>query len=243
MAGPRFQHTAAPLPGGRVLVAGGFAFGRELETAEIFDPATGLWTPAPPMSEVRQAPTATALEDGRVLLAGGFNFCCSIATAEVYDPRTGAWSPAGAMGVPRGSYDAVLLKDGRVLVAGGLVADEMVFDSTASAEVYDPRSNSWHRVADMSESRIDAGLTVLRNGHVLVSGGFQTPDFASIAHAEILDPRSEDWAPTAPLNLARGSHLSQLLFDGSVLVVGGDPNAEFPTATAEVFRLGKGHRD
>ena len=139
MAGPRFQHAAAPLPDGRVLVAGGFAFGRELETAEIFDPATGRWIPAPSMSEMRQAPTATALKDGRVLLAGGFNSCCSIATAEVYNPRTGAWSPAGAMSVPRGSFDAALLDDGRVLVAGGLVADETVFDSTASAEVYDPR--------------------------------------------------------------------------------------------------------
>ena len=223
-----------------MLVAGGFAFGRE---AEIFDPATGRWIPAPPMSEMRQAPTATALKDGRVLLAGGFNSCCSIATAEIYDARTGAWSPAGAMSVPRGSFDAVLLDDGRVLVAGGLVADETVFDSTASAEVYDPRNNSWHRVADMSESRIDAGLTVLRNGHVLVSGGLQTPDFASIADAEIFDPRSEDWAPTAPLNLARGSHLSQSLFNGSVLMVDGDPNEEVPTATAEVFRRGHGHHD
>jgi hypothetical protein len=195
------------------------------------------------MSEVRQDPTATSLPDGRVLLAGGFGPCCSTATAETYDPRTGSWSPAGVMSVPRGRHDAVLMKDGRVLVAGGLVADDVLFDSTASAEVFDLQSKAWHRVSDMSQERIGAELTLLPNDYVLVSGGFQTPDFASIAYAEIFNPRSEMWTPTAPMILARGGHQSALLLNGSVLVVGGDPNFDFPTATSEIFRLGLDHRN
>ena len=236
MGQPRFQHAAALLHDGRVLVAGGLALGLELDAAETYDPKTGQWSAASPMSEARQAPTATLLTDGRVLLAGGFSSCCSLASAETYDPRTNSWSSAGMMSLPRGSFDAVLLKDGRVLIAGGLNADDILFESMSSAELYNPRSNSWHRIPDMSESRIDAELTVLRNGDVLVSGGFQTPDFTSIAHTEILDVQAENWMPAGSLNVPRGSHLSQLLFDGSVLVAGGDPNADFPTASTEIFR-------
>src|SRR6266581_4819555 len=46
MATARYYHTATPLPDGRVLVAGGYggSFGI-LASAEIYDPASGTWSP------------------------------------------------------------------------------------------------------------------------------------------------------------------------------------------------------
>ena len=52
----RANHTSSLLPDGRVLVAGGVgANGQALNAAEIYDPATIMWTPAPPMPRARRA--------------------------------------------------------------------------------------------------------------------------------------------------------------------------------------------
>ena len=41
----RYYHTATLLPNGQVLVAGGFDGNGGLASAELFNPATGSWTP------------------------------------------------------------------------------------------------------------------------------------------------------------------------------------------------------
>lgn len=77
MSTPRWAPAAAPLPDGRVLVAGGSGSGIEpLDTAEIFDPKTGQVSGAGvgAMTMGRLAPAAASLPDGRILIAGGTSF-------------------------------------------------------------------------------------------------------------------------------------------------------------------------
>jgi hypothetical protein len=79
------------LPNGKVLVAGGQWPGTLYsKTAEIYDPATGTWTPTGDMTIGRgNGPAATLLPDGRVLVAGGSTGGGAVtATAEIYDPTT-----------------------------------------------------------------------------------------------------------------------------------------------------------
>ena len=65
---------------------------RQLDSAEIFDPVSELWSLIPAMSERRLATTATTLLDGRVLVVGGAAFDGAnrqfenSGTAEIYDP-------------------------------------------------------------------------------------------------------------------------------------------------------------
>jgi uncharacterized protein (TIGR03437 family) len=82
MRTPRSLHTATQLPGGSVLLAGGFSGG----TAELYDPVTSKFTPTG--SSTNSATTATLLRNGRVLLTGGS------ATAELYTPFVRAISAA-----------------------------------------------------------------------------------------------------------------------------------------------------
>jgi len=67
------QHTASILPDGKVLIAGGYS-DQYLNSAEIFDPTTGLFTlVSSPMSAPRFLHSATNLSSGKILLAGGRN--------------------------------------------------------------------------------------------------------------------------------------------------------------------------
>src|SRR5207244_2851418 len=137
-----YEH-AKLLSNGKVLVAGGQATGKvALATAELYDPATGTWSPTGSMATVRQKFGASLLPNGRVLVAGGDDEMANVATvyyasAELYDPATGTWSSAGSMATGRDLPTATLLTDGEVLVAGG--ADVVnTSHTTASAELYAP---------------------------------------------------------------------------------------------------------
>ena len=85
MAVPRAGHTAALLPNGKVLIAGGGS-----ATVELYDPSTGTFTATGAMTASKDVVSATLLPDGRVLLIESRN-------AELYDPSTGTVTATGSM--------------------------------------------------------------------------------------------------------------------------------------------------
>lgn len=184
--------TATLLVDGRVLVAGGGGKGY-LTSAEVYDPAKGTWTATGDMSVVRGDFTATLLTNGSVLVVGGLDHNgggVEWASAELYDPVSGSWTATGTMGEARYGHTASLLRDGRVLVAGGVNTSlSGVNGPLASAELYDPGSGSWSPTANLVEARGAVTATVLSNGTVLVTGGFDF-DATPLTTAELYTPGS-----------------------------------------------------
>jgi N-acetylneuraminic acid mutarotase len=225
--------TAVLLPNGKVLVAGGYPGGGgayNVASAELYDPATGLWTATGAMTTIRGGFTATLLPNGKVLAAGGYrNFDqnvsgTNLSSAELYDPATGTWTATGSMSVARGTHTANLLPNGQVLVAGGYVRSIL-----NSAELFDPATGTWTATGLMSVARADHKATLLPDGTVLASGGV-----GGISSAELYDPASRTWTATSSMSVARGSHTANLLPDGTVLVVGGGGSTGFD-ASAELY--------
>jgi len=72
---PRLYHAQLSLADGRVLIAGGYVRrgGRKKSTAraELYDPATGIWSTTASLATARVNFTANLLNNGRVLVAGG----------------------------------------------------------------------------------------------------------------------------------------------------------------------------
>jgi Galactose oxidase, central domain len=99
----RSAHAATQLRNGEVLVAGGATTEQCIRldacgvtaTIELFDPATGTFTPYGSMHIGRSARTATLLTDGEVLLAGGegdVTGVVPVVSSEIEEPGLG--SPA-----------------------------------------------------------------------------------------------------------------------------------------------------
>jgi Kelch motif/Galactose oxidase, central domain len=144
----RCGHDATVLPDGRVLLTGGstnwLGSAGQL-SADLYNPATGTFSPTGSMADARTEHTATRLLDGRVLIAGGAaNLTNSLDSAELYDPATGTFSPTGSMATTRMWHTATRLPDGRVLVTGG---DSVSWDFNgpflSSAEIYDPATGTF----------------------------------------------------------------------------------------------------
>ncbi len=79
-------HVAALLSSGKVLIAGGLGIGTPaalLSEAELFDPATGLFTSTGSLTTGREAPTATVLGSGKTLVVGGAG-AGYLSSAELY---------------------------------------------------------------------------------------------------------------------------------------------------------------
>ena len=87
MSVARAYHTAALLPSGKVLIAGGASDSNTtLMSAELYDPAAGTFTATGSMTTTRSGHTATLLPSGKVLIAGGLdNDGNSLASAELYE--------------------------------------------------------------------------------------------------------------------------------------------------------------
>ena len=80
----RQSHTATLLNNGNVLVTGGDALCGTMNTAEIYNPSTGLWTSAPTMNQQRSYHAVSVLLDGKLIVTGGrFSSGCTD-TVEMY---------------------------------------------------------------------------------------------------------------------------------------------------------------
>jgi N-acetylneuraminic acid mutarotase len=235
---------SAVLRDGRVLVAGGAVAASSSSATDlvsIYDPATGHWSAATHMLQPRAYPMVVTLDDGSVLAAGGSRNLQPLDTAERYYPENGTWVAAGRLNVPRTQGTLTLLGDGRVLAVGGGMEGSPGWASTASAEIFDPKTGVWSPASPMSVTRAYHTATLLGNGEVLVAGGATTYNGVRgtvTREAEIYSPRSNSWRPASRMTVARYADAAALLPDGRVLVAGGwslTTNDDPSLASAEIY--------
>jgi hypothetical protein len=174
---PRYGHTATVLQNGQVLIAGGERDAiptGAFNTAELFNLVNQTFTPVPvPMAAPREGHAATLLNDGQVLITGGDNPPSgSLNSAEIYDPPSNTFmAVASPLTVPRISHLMTLLNGGKVLIAGGATDSNTGSTAPNSAELYDPTTQSFVPVGNMTSVRERQTATLLNDGTVLEDGG------------------------------------------------------------------------
>jgi N-acetylneuraminic acid mutarotase len=240
----REGHRATLLNNGMVLITGGyspFTTTGTLSSAELYNPATGKFDLTGSMNAPRTYHTATLLDNGMVLVTGGQpQKVAPQASAEIYDPANGHFSFTGSMHSPRADHTATLLNNGNVLVAGGYFENSsgLLIDVDV-AEIYNPSTRVFTTTGAMKTARDGQTATLLDDGMVLLTGGFNTIANASLASAELYDSATGTFAFTGNMKAARSGHTANLMDNGMVLIAAGERITEGTNitdlATAELY--------
>ena len=175
------------------------------------------WSLTGSMLQQRIYPTATLLTNGQVLIVGGYHRGSGgIAQAELYNPTTGTFSATGSLTTGRYSANATLLNNGKVLIAEGQNSSGRL----SSAELYDPATGTFTVTGSLS-CTCGRVPTLLPNGLVLFSSGFDATTGRALSTAELYNPATGTFSPTGNLKVARAGPSSTLLPNGKVLIAGG----------------------
>ena len=213
---------------GNVLAVGGANAG-DLASAEVYNPATGTWTPTNSLATARADFQMVLLPSGNVLATGGYNDSngfTPIASTEVYSPAMGTWTATDSLTTARSEFSMVLLLNGNVLAAGGDNASAVL----TSAEVYSLTMGTWTSTDSLATARENFRMVLLPDGNVLAAGGSETGSLGGgssnyLASAELYSPIAGTWTATGSLQTAREYFQMVLLPDGNVLAAGGYSDA------------------
>jgi hypothetical protein len=181
MITPRQFHTATLLNNGKVLITGGWDnSSAKLNSAEIYDPTTGTFSPTRDMSLARAFHTATLLGNGEVLIAGGSDQCIlhggqCYEQCELYDPTNETFIATGEI-LSRSQHAAQIFGVSDVLISGGIhgpgytiTADAVIYDS-----VKDTFSSSYN---PMNFARSGHTATSLGSEIIIIGGALKAEEF------------------------------------------------------------------
>ncbi len=225
---PRLGAAVFSTDGGAIVAGGAGPDGSVLATSERYDPATGRFSPGPPLVAARAGAESAALPDGKVLVLGGA------------DPRSPGVElfgsekfTAGAAAIPPELVDeaSLPLAGGAVLVAGGRTAAVSV-SGAALLLVGDGA------LADDAGTLIHARrrhtLTLAGGGEAFAVGGVDGA--GPVADLELFDPAVSGFELAgAQLLTPRSDHTTTLLTDGRLLIAGGLDQSGNALASAEIF--------
>lgn len=243
---------------GNVLIAAGGDGATPVNTAAIYNAATGAWTATPVMATGnRTNHTATLLATGDVLVAGGLTAPAGAVLADTLYSNTGnTWSAVSGSMTVRQSAAAVRLNNNTVLILGGCPnTDTAVSCITAlnTSQIYTPgvagTIGAWGAAAvTLNVARIWPVATVLADGRVLVTGGASnaaTP--VSLNSTEVFSAIAGTIGATGAavgtvaatagpaMAAARVYHGAVLLPNNNVLICGGMTGAATATNSCDLF--------
>ena len=213
----RWEHAIVLLENGNALVSGN-GVDSASASCEIYDINNNKWTNTTQMNVPRYSHKMVLLNTGKVLAIGGGEKSC-----EIFNPDMEKWEITDSINVIRdGGYSVIKIKDGKIMVLGGY---KLLFNGDPiliynENDIYDPVTRKWTIAAPMLKPRMDFAATLLNNGNILVSGGFNHGD-KYLKECEIYLTDSNTWVETDSLIEARSAHSQILLDDGNVLLVGG----------------------
>lgn len=211
LATPRVAPSVTPLADGRVMIAGGCAddiCATPLASTEIYDSATGTFSPGPSMLQRRAFHSATLLADGRVLFYGGKGYGASapdggylsaLDTAELYDPATNSFKytrnrngDQTYMWWSRSYHTGSAMPNGKVLLCGGHQTGAVDYGVAYSCDIFVIATGeiiSRPGVAlPYGSGAMDHTATVLADGTLLIAGGIDNMWPIPKASARIYDP-------------------------------------------------------
>ena len=215
-AGPSLAHAraglAAAVVDGRIYAAGGAGLVNPRDDFEVYDPATGRWSPRPALPEGLER-FAMAEAGGRLYVAGGYSGDSGpspVAAVWSYDPEANLWRSEPAMPGAKASF-SMLSHGGLLYALGGE-------DGAPGMFVHDPETLEWSALpAPPAIDRRGAAAVTLNAEFWLIGGA---KDGEGSARVDIYDPQSGEWRRGPDLPEPRAGHAAAVR-DGALHVFGG----------------------
>ena len=251
MSSARYTSAQVALQDGRVLVIGGQSSGTgALDSAEIYDPNTGQFSPAGRMSAGRTGMTATVLPSGKVLVAGGRDAAgATVNSAEIFDPMAAdpsqAWQPTPPMSEPRHDATLAVRSDGRVIaIGGGQSPGGSTGTVLGTTDIFTPptessgTNGSWSPGPTLLQPITSAAALAMEDGDQLVApcGLTLYNDYRSASASAAVS--SNPWTAWTNVNLAQGRRSQCGVWTASpdtALVFGGLNDAGVTLNTVERY--------
>ncbi|MFN8512268.1 MAG: kelch repeat-containing protein [Chloroflexia bacterium] len=194
---------------GKIWVLGGMTGerGNRLDTIEIYDPATDMWSSGPQMTSGRSSFRAVAIGTTIYVFGGASLETFGIDTAEALDTTTGTWRTLAPL--PTGRFGhAVVELNGLIYVIGGYSGGKGI----GTVNTYNPATNTWGEVASLPNPRYNLAA-VVDDGKIYALGGWLNDAPSTIM--EIFDPASGTWSigPAMPKAM---SNFGATVLDGRI---------------------------
>jgi hypothetical protein len=194
--------------------------GLDLPPSEI-----GAWSPVTPWPV--QATHAAVLHTGKVLFWREGEAGIGEATITyLWDPQADTMTSVLTPSSELFCSGHVTLADGRLLAGGGNEGSEIGW-GPVDTNVFDPLTETWTRVADMSFGRYYATLTLLPDGRAIAISGSPDPWTSTSPIPEVYDPATDHWEqlPSA-LNWFNLYPHTFVIPDGRLLFAGPTTNTQ-----------------
>lgn len=206
---------ASLLPTGSVLLWDAWELGGT-PSAQLWNPATGTFTPVPNQTSQIFCSAHVHLADGRLFVVGGHNGVdTGINDVNLFDPGTAGWSLLPAMSYARWYPSVAKLADGRVVAISGNIDDLTI---ATTPEVYNPTTNGW---AQLTSVNTQINYDSYPEDYLLPDGRVFVLDSEG-GELRLLDVKAGTWTagPTSPQLF--GS--STMYRPGKILASGGGAN-------------------
>lgn len=184
MARPLAAHAAIRLDNTRTLICGGitwrsiffFRIPSIAANCQIYDRSTNAFVTVSSMPSTRCLTSLERLADGRIVAVGGLSGDIvsggtPSASCARFDPATNAWTAIAPLAAARAATGTAQLVDGRIVAIGGASGSLFAPGPMDTCEAYDPATNMWSALPNMSTTRLTAGVTRLPSGAIFVCGG------------------------------------------------------------------------
>ena len=218
----------------RIYVFGGAIIGNyDIATVEVYDIHTNTWTTLKNMPRPIDAPNIF-LANNRIYITGGssvepptskwlkLNF--------EYDPETDKYFNKADSPLPTGCLPACAMNNKNYLF-GNHDNYDIIFSMTQkNTFVYDPATDSWDTLPDMTYAHIHGCAVSLGGKIYLIGGAYQRfiwgGDFRVEGKSEMFDPKINSYVPIEdmPVPAAGGASAS---YKDKILVFGGDTSSSY----------------
>ncbi|MFN5182746.1 MAG: kelch repeat-containing protein [Bacteroidota bacterium] len=221
----RYAHCTAQSNNDKVLIFGGaISSGSSINSVYEYDPALNSWSAKTsiPNSFGLSKSTCVKLSNGNVILFGGSQNGSIPQSNKVfqYNLSSDSWTLLSTLPNSQGREQmrSTLINDSTVLLTGGIATISSALNYPTTCYLYNTNTNTFTLVGNLPNGIINHTSTLLANGEVLITGGFDGNAARNEAYVYNL---LTGWRTlSSTLSLAASSHKAFLL-NGKVYIYGG----------------------